>query len=131
MTESKFTKKMRENPYFTATISLLICVIAMILFNMYSADEQVNGWKDDVCSDMVRYQIGTPSWFDNNGSLVYSGYIPMENFTREKFEEVLIDNRIHLVYREGCGWCEKQIEEIKVLDTWEIYERKGLTIKCS
>jgi len=65
------------------------------------------------------YILSTPSWLVN-GKLVSSGYLP------EITTEAMIENNITFVYRDGCGWCDKQKESLNM----EILILRGLVLKC-
>ena len=73
---------------------------------------------DNTCNP-CDYITSTPSWLID-GKLVGSGYVP--NMTTE----AMIEGEITFVYREGCGWCEKQKENLDM----EVLNMRGLTLKC-
>lgn len=131
MTKKKtLTDKLRENPYMMGTFVLSFVIIFIAGFNFYEAHSTYNDWKEDVCEDMARFQIGTPTWFTPEGYLVHAGYIDMSNSSREDFEAIFLDQGIYLVKRDECGWCQKQIEDLDRLSIWDIYQRKGLVLTC-
>lgn len=65
------------------------------------------------------YISSTPSWLVD-GRFAGSGYQP--NITTE----IMIENNITLIYRDGCSWCELQIIKLDL----EKLTKEGLAIKC-
>ncbi|MFH1376193.1 MAG: hypothetical protein ABIH25_01010 [Candidatus Woesearchaeota archaeon] len=135
MEEQIIKNKKRSNIWIVTTIFLGIVIGLLFLTNLYPTSvgrSSENGtWKDRVCSDLPRYQLGTPSWFDNDGNLIYKGYIDLSNITVTEFETQFINNKVYMVHRNGCSWCEKQIEDLERIEMWKTYQDTGLTIHCS
>jgi len=124
--EGKLTLKLRKNPYIVATIFLAILLGALVVGSLKEV-KQSDNWKDNVCENMGKFRIGTPSWFDVDGNLVQQGAI-LPNQSIDIVNELLIPDKITMVHKEGCSWCEKQIEYFG--KNWEVYKNKGLTIRC-
>ena len=125
------TKKGRRNIWIIEFLVFFIMAIILsyVLFNQQETETEI--WQDNICGDLPKYQIGTPSWFDNQGNLVFKGYLNLENITPEIFNTQFIDSEIYLVYRNGCSWCEKQIQDLEQIELWDEYKLKGFTIDCS
>jgi hypothetical protein len=130
--------KEKKNNWKTATILLGIIIIILgvvVVAKQYNQDN----WKGNICSKIK----GTPSWVDNKGIIVDTGYKPIiqisiENETdREDYYTKLriavgglMFNNITFVYNSNCGYCQKQIEEFKEIGFWEEYVNSGLTKEC-
>jgi len=84
-----------------------------------STKEPVNLGGCDPCN----YITSTPSWL-KDGKLITSGYQPNVSI------ENLIEYNITFVYREGCGWCSKQIEDFGE-ENFNKLQEEGLILKCS
>jgi hypothetical protein len=135
------TKEKKENIWKTGTIVLGSLCLILMGYMAYQSYDRYASWKGDICSEIT----GTPSWVDNQGNILKSGYIPIiqQSVDNETIKDNyylalkqilvtgLINEKITFVYREGCSWCEKQIEEFKELGFWEEYENSGLTIMCN
>lgn len=102
---------------FWVTAVVLILTFLYSSFNENKSGEVVIINKT-IC-DPCNFITATPSWMAD-GRLIGTGYNP--NLTTQ----ILIDNNITFVYRDGCGWCDKQKEKIDV----NILNEKGLTIRC-
>lgn len=127
----------KKNKWQVATIVLgFICMslLAFMIYNNFGKD-----WKGKVCDRVKSGEIGTPSWFSENGTLITSGFIPL--FTEENnqtyaltnssiLKEMLIDKKIYFVYRDGCSWCKLEKLQMDTLGFWEDYKSSGLTIGC-
>jgi len=124
------TERIRKNPYIASTIIFGGVLLLLLINDVYWHTQEQEDWEGEVCSNMIKYKIGTPAYFNHDGNLIYEGYIPLVNSSRDKIEEVFIDDRITFVYKEGCGWCGKQIEEFKEYGLWENYQKEKLTISC-
>jgi len=125
------TEKMRANPYMVGTFVLGICCLLFLFLGFIKAEQEINGWKKDVCEDMHRFKVGTPAWFDYQGNYIVSSYLPVtENKTLEEIGDLFLKHKVYLVYSDKCGWCKKQINDFKKIGFWEEYQKEGLTIKC-
>lgn len=120
----KFNDFMNKDKWRARTIILAVFLIISIGYMFYSEYKIEQEYMDSICS---RVQ-GTPSWADENGFIIGSGYTTFGNETWNVVEEVLIPNKIMFIYNSNCGWCQKQIEYFGT--TWEKYIKSGLTIKC-
>lgn len=120
----------QPNTWKIGTIILAIAILFLMGWEWIKADNYYNRWKNDVCEDMSRFGIGTPSWFSSEGILLISGYIPMSNVSFETFEASFINERVYLVKKDNCGWCQKQIEDMKNSNVYNRYEEEGLIITC-
>lgn len=136
----KTTQKKKENKWKTGTFVLLGVILILIAYSSYNSYSKFNGWKSNICSEIT----GTPSWVDNEGDIIKSGYIQLisKSYSNETerdlnykavrilLKEALINEKITFVYRDGCSWCEKQIDKFKEVGFWEEYKNSGLTKSC-
>jgi len=122
MEKENLTFKIRKNPWIASTIFLgLVCLI----FIFSSFDASINGFDEvEVCKSIS----GTPSWTDDSGNVVASGYTNFNNQSIDIVNIFLIPDRIHFIYSNDCGWCKKQIEYFGA--TWQDYLDSGLTHDC-
>ncbi len=111
------TNKINEYKVGFYVLFVVLIIFAGVDF-LSSAKDQENLSGCDPCN----YLQSSPSWLHND-TLIATGYIP--NITSES----LINQNITFVYREGCGWCGKQIEGFGELGFKEL-EMVGLTLKC-
>ena len=88
----------------------LLILVGFLLFTNYNEENYCNP-----CDYIASY----PSWLAE-GKLIGSGYVP--NITTE----IIIENNFTFVYRDGCGWCDKQKETLDMT----ILNMRGLVLKC-
>ena len=101
---------------------VLFLAIGFFIYNNYISAEK------DYCSIIK----ATPSWIQDE-QIIKVGYI---NFWESKqmcwdyVNQYLIPNKIYFVYRDSCGWCQKQIDDMKKINLWGDYQQSGLTVDC-
>ena len=89
----------------------LIILAGVVLFSSPHIEE-------NYCNP-CNYIVSYPSWLAE-GKLIGSGYV--SNITTE----IIIENNITFVYRDGCGWCDKQKETLDMT----MLNMRGLVLKC-
>jgi len=70
----------------------------------------------------------TPTWANEMG-IIDEGYTNFNNTPSRDVTDLLIQQGIYLVYQEGCGACDAQIEYFGT--EWERYVNSGYTINCN
>lgn len=105
---------------FIVTFLCLLLLLSLQLVDIYKGNKtSVEVVKSNYSCSPCNYISGTPSWL-LNGKLIGSGY--QENITTQ----LMIDNNVTFIYRDGCGWCDKQKENLDMDKLNEL----GLAIKC-
>ena len=121
-------------------ISTIVLIFVCIFIVGYSAYKNYNSeinWKESICSNIN----GTPSWINENGGIIYEGFVPLLGLnqttnetikltTKESLNEMWIDSKITFVYHSDCGYCKEQIRQFNEYNFWEEYVNSGLTIDC-
>lgn len=108
-------KKIRDNPYKIASFVFgILCVFLLI-------EPLLPYNKVDNCTiDLCNIISGTPAW-------IISGKIFNYGYKGNISVDSLIEKNVEFYYKEGCGYCQAQIEGF---DNWTKYKESGLTKKC-
>lgn len=120
------TKKIKSKRIIIASIIFVILISFSPLF-LFKKNEA------DLLSNDICYKIkGTPAWI-KDGKIIGYGYGFPQNYAKQSFNDIvndyLIPNKIAFVWDEKCIYCRNQIREFG--DSWEDYQKSGLTIKCN
>ena len=124
--ETKFTKKLRKNPYIAITFALGLLCLIMIVGGLLE-DKNIVQTEDEILCSRIS---ATPAWVDIEGKILGYGFQAPENSSVDMVNQVLIPNKIKLIYSSKCGACEMQINYFKGQGTWEVYQSENLTINC-
>ena len=129
--QRKLLDSIRENPWIASTFFLgVICLILITgFFGQVQLIEEppkvIEGFDEvDVCSKIT----GTPSWADDEGNIITSGYQSFGNVSWDVVNGELIPKKVHFLYSSTCGWCLEQIKYFG--NTWPDYVNSGLTHDC-
>ncbi len=119
--KQKFTESLRKNPWKTGTLVLSVTLILIIAYNLTIEPALIEKSEAErLCSTIE----ATPAWINSNGRIISYGLKNVSGIV----DELLIPERVKLVYHSDCGACKKQIEYFG--DDWEIYVNEGLTVDC-
>ncbi len=124
--ESKFTKKIRKNPYIVITFALSLLCIVMIVGSVIE-NKTINKTEDEILCSVI---YGTPAWISSDGKIVEYGVLIPLNQSIDLVNQVFIPNKIKLLYNSDCPACQEQIDYLKGQGTWEDYKNEGLVINC-
>lgn len=124
--ESKFTKKIRKNPYIVITFALGLLCIIMIVGSVIE-NKPINKTEDEILCSVI---YGTPAWVSSDGKIVQYGILIPENMSIDLVNQVFIPDGIKLLYTSDCPACQEQIDYFKGQGTWEDYKNKGLVVNC-
>ena len=123
--ESKLTKKLRKNPYIVITFALgLLCIILIV--GSITENKTINKTEDEILCSAIS---ATPAWAVD-GKIVQYGVLIPTNQSIDLVNQVLIPERIKLLYLPSCSACEAQINYFKEQGTWEDYNNEGLVVNC-
>ena len=120
------TYKLRKNPYIISTFALALFCFIIVIGNIVEA-KSIDGTENEILCSVIS---ATPAWA-SNGKLIRYGVIIPDNVSVDLVNEVLIPERIKLLYSQGCSACEAQISYFKQQGTWEDYQKEGLAISCN
>ncbi len=123
--ESKFTKKIRENPYIATTFALGLFCIILILGSIIE-DKTINKNEDEILCSVIG---ATPAWAVD-GKIVQYGIVIPQNISIDLVGTTLIPKKIKLLYNPECSACKAQINYFKEQGTWDAYLKEGLVINC-
>ena len=124
--ESKFTKKIRNNPYIITTFALSLLGIILIVGSVIE-NKPINKTEDEILCSVI---YSTPAWISADGKIVQYGVLIPINQSIDLVNQVFIPDRIKLLYNSGCSACQEQIDYLKGQGTWEDYKNEGLAINC-
>lgn len=124
--ESKLTKRMRKNPYMVATFVLGLFLIIIIVGSI-TENKTINKTEDEILCSVIST---TPAWANADGKIVQYGVLIPTNQSIDLVNNVLIPERIKLLYNPECSACEVQINFFKAQGTWDAYLKEGLVINC-
>ena len=123
--ESKLTKKLRKNPYIVTTLALgLLCIILIV--GSIIENKTINKTENEILCSAIS---ATPAWVNVEGKVQYGVFIPT-NQSIDLVNQVLIPEKIKLLYNPGCSACETQINYFKEQGTWDAYLKEGLVVNC-
>jgi len=123
--ESKLTKKLRKNPYIVITFALgLLCIILIV--GSIIENKTISKTEDEILCSAIS---ATPAWAAD-GKIVQYGVLIPTNQSIDLVNQVLIPERVKLLYNPGCSACEAQINYFKEQGTWDAYLKEGLVVNC-
>lgn len=125
--ESKFTKKIRKNPYIVITFALGLLSIILIMGSIIE-NRTINKTENEILCSVI---YSTPAWVNVEGKIVQYGTLIPKEISINLVNQILIPNRIKFLYLPGCSACQEQIDYIQRQGTWEDYKNEGLVVDCS
>ena len=124
--EPKLTNKLRKNPYIVITFALgLLCIILIV--GSIIENKTINKTEDEILCSVIST---TPAWISSDGKIIQYGVLIPTNQSIDLVGDVLIPERVKLLYTPGCSACKTQIDYIKGQGTWDAYLKKGLVVNC-
>ena len=75
MEEVNTESKKKVNIWKVITIIEIVIVTILLVIVFIKGNNK--DWKDKVCDRVNNGEIGTPSWFDKDGNLIVSSFIPL------------------------------------------------------
>ncbi len=125
--ESKITKRMRKNPYLVTTFALGFLCIFFVVGGIIE-DKSMNQTENEKLCSVI---YSTPAWINVDGKIVQYGVLIPLNQTIDLVNQVLIPERIKLLYYSDCSDCQTQINYLEGQGTWEKYVNEGLAVDCN
>jgi len=117
----------RKNPYVVWTIVLGLIALSIVIGNIIEG-RAINKTENEILCSVIS---ATPAWA-SEGKIIQYGIMIPQNMSIDLINEVLIPERIKMLYNPDCPACEKQIDYFKSIgNSWENYVNEGLAIDCN
>jgi len=119
----KQNKQQVKNKWKKGTIFLLIVCVILLIILLIKIKIEIGNLKAELCqaTDVVPAYVSAI-----NKKVLFTGY---KGKPEPGVVDALINEEIAFVYRSGCLYCAKQIEDFG--DEWEKYQKEGITVDCA